>query len=563
MKKAGTVLAAALFLATGCAGVEPPELESLTGTLDGTVNALGNYRALRDRYGEEWEFNRTDTTSTPALGIALSGGGSRSAFFNMGLLRGLHEAGVLERADVLSTVSGGGYVGSWYYLQHYYAPLYDLRDLQPVRDADLFSPGGKYQNYLTTHGELVGTTTTRPVRTIEYVFYAASTVASWPVNLLANGAWGLHYNCAPMRRLYQNGLEREYHAVPRGDAAGPYNGAWFGAGVEEEVGFPQFRDFLESSGLPFPVINTTAHIRDAGVPKNELKSRIVEFTPLAYGSDYYGYRRDHPVTVNKAYAISGGAFDSKRANDDFLGMLWSAGNADLGYYIDNPNVGDGRRRLQRILPFPLYHLTGMHRNDINGTDIYLADGGHAENLGAYSLIRRLTKKIIISDVGEDPDYLFRSYRDLQEAVRRELKAVLAVPAIDERLRTIEDCERRAAADADRERCRKTPHTRAVMRGTISSFPFAERGRAGADRDVTIQVLYIKPVIDPEKIAKRDYPVGIANYYLLHREDKDAFPQQSVYDQTYDPYQVSAYRELGYETIAENRAELDGFLAGKE
>jgi hypothetical protein len=50
--------------------------------------------------------------SAELWGIALSGGGIRSATFSLGLLRSLAEGGALPRFDVLSTVSGGGYVGS-------------------------------------------------------------------------------------------------------------------------------------------------------------------------------------------------------------------------------------------------------------------------------------------------------------------------------------------------------------------------------------------------------------------------------------------------------------------
>ena len=47
-------------------------------------------------------------------GIALSGGGIRSATFNLGLLQSLDRHGLLRRFDYLSTVSGGGYVGGWW-----------------------------------------------------------------------------------------------------------------------------------------------------------------------------------------------------------------------------------------------------------------------------------------------------------------------------------------------------------------------------------------------------------------------------------------------------------------
>jgi predicted acylesterase/phospholipase RssA len=47
------------------------------------------------------------------LGLACSGGGIRSATFNLGVLQGLARLGLLRRLDYLSTVSGGGYIGSW------------------------------------------------------------------------------------------------------------------------------------------------------------------------------------------------------------------------------------------------------------------------------------------------------------------------------------------------------------------------------------------------------------------------------------------------------------------
>ncbi|WP_314144174.1 patatin-like phospholipase family protein [Buttiauxella noackiae] len=47
----------------------------------------------------------------PTCGLALSGGGIRSATFSLGVIRALAKNGLLTRFDYLSTVSGGGYVG--------------------------------------------------------------------------------------------------------------------------------------------------------------------------------------------------------------------------------------------------------------------------------------------------------------------------------------------------------------------------------------------------------------------------------------------------------------------
>ncbi len=51
-------------------------------------------------------------TDRGLIGLALSGGGVRSATFNLGLLQSLAKNKVLQYCDYLSTVSGGGYIGS-------------------------------------------------------------------------------------------------------------------------------------------------------------------------------------------------------------------------------------------------------------------------------------------------------------------------------------------------------------------------------------------------------------------------------------------------------------------
>jgi hypothetical protein len=47
------------------------------------------------------------------IGLAFSGGGIRSATFNLGVLQKLQNLDLLRQIDYLSTVSGGGYIGSW------------------------------------------------------------------------------------------------------------------------------------------------------------------------------------------------------------------------------------------------------------------------------------------------------------------------------------------------------------------------------------------------------------------------------------------------------------------
>ncbi len=94
--------------------------------------------------------------------LCLSGGGIRSATFALGILQGLAHHQWLERFDYLSTVSGGGYIGSWlssWVNRHGRDDVFDaLRDTAspeppPVRHLRAFS------NYLTPQYGLFTTDT--------------------------------------------------------------------------------------------------------------------------------------------------------------------------------------------------------------------------------------------------------------------------------------------------------------------------------------------------------------------------------------------------------------------
>lgn len=96
---------------------------------DPLVNLRGAYAGEKD--GDEeprsfsevlsWETNAINNSrprelksEKPAMiGLALSGGGIRSATFNLGVIQTLSELKLLRMFDYLSTVSGGGYIGAW------------------------------------------------------------------------------------------------------------------------------------------------------------------------------------------------------------------------------------------------------------------------------------------------------------------------------------------------------------------------------------------------------------------------------------------------------------------
>jgi hypothetical protein len=53
------------------------------------------------------------TDGKPRTALCISGGGIRSATFALGVMQGFASAKILDKFDFLSTVSGGGYIGSW------------------------------------------------------------------------------------------------------------------------------------------------------------------------------------------------------------------------------------------------------------------------------------------------------------------------------------------------------------------------------------------------------------------------------------------------------------------
>ena len=97
---------------------------------------------------------RSDGPDRPMTGLAFSGGGIRSATFNLGITQALAELKLLRQFDYLSCVSGGGYIGGWL------SAFIHLKCNSKVEEAeDKLKTGGaensavrylrSYSNYLT------------------------------------------------------------------------------------------------------------------------------------------------------------------------------------------------------------------------------------------------------------------------------------------------------------------------------------------------------------------------------------------------------------------------------
>ncbi len=92
---------------------------------------------------EEQMFRDTKRDARDRIGLALSGGGIRSASFGLGVLQSLARYDLLRQIDYLSTVSGGGYIGSSLtYWIHRGRPVAEGRSVEADTTSENF-PFGK------------------------------------------------------------------------------------------------------------------------------------------------------------------------------------------------------------------------------------------------------------------------------------------------------------------------------------------------------------------------------------------------------------------------------------
>src|SRR5580658_3431256 len=81
--------------------------------LPGSKTAAKDHITLQEVLDAEHAALGIDVHDQPRSALCISGGGIRSATFALGAFQALADHGLLDQFDYLSTVSGGGYIGSW------------------------------------------------------------------------------------------------------------------------------------------------------------------------------------------------------------------------------------------------------------------------------------------------------------------------------------------------------------------------------------------------------------------------------------------------------------------
>lgn len=213
------------------------------------------------------ERRMTPIAPSPVIGLAFAGGGTRASHFSMGVLKGLHEAQVLNHVDFLSTVSGGGYAGYWYVAQRLAGATQDdlFRDCIPsqyheeaqkiaqrklltcsaedaaanrlcvcpannaiVIDKGKDSAAGaryadpfRYQNHVRSHTDIFTptfsyATARKDERLIPSIALPAATqiATSVTVDFVGDMLFDWNLNASPSRFLYREGIRRIYGLPP-------------------------------------------------------------------------------------------------------------------------------------------------------------------------------------------------------------------------------------------------------------------------------------------------------------------------------------------------------------
>lgn len=506
----------------------------------------------------EWKWRADESSPAvarqPELCLAMSGGGTRSAAFNIGVLKGMHHAGVLKKVDVASSVSGGGYALSWYLYQNFLDAPRDGEAAANFAD-ELFNERGLYMRHLYEHS--------RVYTEFDYAATALSNLLLMPVNLLANGLFGLHANTGVGPRLYQAAIKRTFQTSPN-------------SGVNNDPSIAQLRDKARQLKLPLFVFNTTAIVEDdASYHAAYLGNSVFEFAPYWFGSDAFGRWKygdavldagtqatlSPQLSLSEITAISGAAVDINGLIPGHAQkVLLSSFNQDLGVYIDNPRTSAAPMELVGIAPLPGYLFSNAYRKDSLGRRIYLTDGGYSDNLAVFSLVRRFCKNIVVVDAEEDPTFRFASYFRLKHHLRNELSVDLFVKRIEDGIET-EDLSpqaQRAPRDSGTQKTKlaKEPQDlakepqfgqrwarfadRPVVEGTIRELPLTV---PGGSWNGIVNVKYIKLAYDPpsqkealssgrSKFTSADaYPQCVGHYRLPPplEEGNNSMPADPVQD----------------------------------
>lgn len=499
-------------------------------------------------YERERVFNRNQSAASPGLGVCLSGGGNRSAAFAIGVLRAMHESGLLAKVDVISAVSGGSYALSWLLSQ----PLYHRATLDNPKamlgrvQGEMFDLDGPFQRHLAERAKPIGASSLFTLSALialmlpfDLVFFNGLRVLSLPLSRGSNAArfTNLINAQSSARKSYRQGIQATYQVFPDRENRAPAKqlSFWDQSFIASEhldltrwdvpaVSFPTMCDFARRAGLPSFVFNTTV-TPPAPTGGARLGDRIFELGPIGLGSNSCGYLTweetegmgwEPSAPVEKNWLRRG--LRRASASDDRFGAAspyatirnFNIAAAISGAALSGTNIeARNTRWLLRLLNMGLEYVVPSPADRARA--VRLSDGGHSENLGAYALLRRRCRTIVIVDAEHDPHYQFGAYHKLKRAAADELEIEIAVPELDK-----------------------------IVTGAAAFSPATPILKGTARGQQYEGVLYYVKLC-----AHADWLGDQAKGVNLYSGKHSRFPQEPTSDQYFQPAQFKAYRGLGY------------------
>jgi hypothetical protein len=265
----------------------------------------------------------------------------------------------------------------------------------------------------------------------------------------------------------------------------------------------------------------------------------------------YSLPRMEALTLGQWVGISGAAFSTGLGSRTSLGLsiLCGLANVRLGYWWE-PGV---RRHGSGLGLFPVqWHLVNELAARFPGTKNnhwYLSDGGHFENMGAYELVRRRMRRIVVVDAEADPEYTFEGLSNLVRKARLDFGAEIQFLTSAELDAFVAPTHRGSFGElGDLARGGKpgAPAPDAVVqkpsraRAAIARVRYLDRMPPSWPKlawPTDGILLYVKTAI------LGDEPVDVLRYQSAHA----AFPHESTADQFFDEPQWESYRKLGEHT----------------
>ena len=334
-----------------------------------------------------------------------------------------------------------------------------------------------------------------------------------------------------------------------------------------------------ASGAPLHLINATLN-ESQSADRSNLTDQDRKGVPITFGPEGvfvdasrediprrfldWGALKDKDVerlTVGQLCAISGAAASSGMGARTTLGtaMTLTFANIRLGYWWKVNNIFDEpphrpSRISERFRQMAFAGLTKIKtgtygyllsemfgRYKRHNRRVYLTDGGHFENSGAYELLRRKTRVIVVCDNGADPDYQFEDLQNLIRKARIDLNLDIRVAEVADVKRLVgrEGAQLflNAAGGKWRDNVKSRECCGVALLLEVGSFKRSDeerfRDRSPADR-ASRYMVWIKPSLFPQMSE------DLIGYALANPN----FPQQTTGDQFFDEAQWESYRTLG-------------------